>query len=112
VIKKIVKRGSKAELLFTHCGRHGQNASSCESLGQKLLSLLRKKTFCGSVTRLLEDELQNQKLFGGHWSLLEEPQKKHRAPFQEKVPCKLLVIIKKALQIPGGFSSLFWRMNQ
>ena len=43
MIKKIVKRGSKAELLFTHCGRHGQNASSCESLGQKLLSLLRKK---------------------------------------------------------------------
>ena len=78
MIKNIVKRGSKAELLFTHCGRRGHNASSCESVGQKLLSLLRKKTFCDSVTRLFEDELQNQKPFGGHWSLLEEPQKKHR----------------------------------
>jgi hypothetical protein len=54
------------------------------------------------------DELQNQKPFGGHWPLLEEPhgdvrRKKHRAPFQEKIPCKLLVSIKKALQIPREF---------
>jgi hypothetical protein len=54
------------------------------------------------------DELQNQKPFGGHWPLLEEPhgdvrRKKHRAPFQEKIPCKVLVIIKKALQIPREF---------
>ena len=103
MIKNIVKRGSKAELLFTQCGRRGHNASSCESVGQKLLSLLRKKAFCDSGSRLLEDELQNQEPFGGHWSLLEELQKKHRAPFQEKVPCKLQVIIKKALQIPGEF---------
>jgi hypothetical protein len=45
----------------------------------------------------LEVELQNEKPFGGH-CLLEEPHgdvrgKKHRAPFQEKIPCKLQVII-------------------
>jgi hypothetical protein len=67
--------------------------------------IVAEKTFCASVTRLLEDELQNQKPFGGHWSLLEEPQKKHRAPFLEKVPCKLQVIIEKTLQILGEFKA-------
>ena len=43
LIKKIFKRGSEAEPLWT--GRCGHNASSCERLGQKLLSLLRKKHF-------------------------------------------------------------------
>jgi len=28
---------------------------------------------------------------------------KHRAPFQEQIPCKLQVIIKKPLQIPREF---------
>ena len=63
------------------------------------------------------DELQDQKSFGAHCSRLEEPYgdvrwKKHRAPFQEQIPCKLQVIIKKPLQIPGGILSLFWGMNQ
>ena len=54
------------------------------------------------------DELQGQKSFGAHWSRLEEPYgnlrwKKHRPPFQEQIPCKLQVIIKKTLQIPGEF---------
>lgn len=43
VQKKILKRGSKAEPLCTHCGQRGHNAASCEGLGQQLLLLLRKK---------------------------------------------------------------------
>ena len=54
------------------------------------------------------DELQIKKHFGGHWSLFEEAHGdvrggKHRASFQEQIPCKLQVIIKNALQIPGEF---------
>jgi len=51
------------------------------------------------------DELQDQKSFGAHWSRLEEPYgdvrwKKKRST---QIPCKLQVIIKKPLQIPGEF---------
>jgi hypothetical protein len=54
------------------------------------------------------DELQIKKPFGGHWSLFEEAHGdvrggKHRARFQEQIPCKLQDIIKNALQIPGEF---------
>ena len=52
-------------------------------------------------------ELQDQKPFGAHWSRLAtvwrcEVEKKHRAPFQEQIPCKLEVILKRTLQIPLG----------
>jgi hypothetical protein len=55
----------------------------------------------------LEDELQNQKPFGGHW-LLEEPHgdvrgKKTPRTFSREIPCKLQVIIKKTCQTPGEF---------
>ena len=54
------------------------------------------------------DELQIKKTkpFGGHWSLFEEAHGdvrggKHRARFQEQIPCNLQDIIKNALKIPG-----------
>ena len=108
VIKNIFKRGSKAEPLCT--GRRGHNASSCESLGQKLLSLLRKKH---SVPQLQDFWRMNSKTK----SLLEVTGrslknrmamwegKKHRAPFEENIPCKLQVIIEKTLQILGEFKA-------
>jgi len=54
------------------------------------------------------DELQDQKSFGAHWYRLEEPYgdvrwKKTPRTFQEQLPCKLQVIIKKQLQNPGDF---------
>ena len=54
------------------------------------------------------DELQIKKPFGGHWSLFEEAHGdvrggNHRARFEEQILCKLLDIIKNALQIPGQF---------
>jgi len=58
------------------------------------------------------DELQIKKLFGGHWTLYEEAHGdvrggKHRARFQEQIPCTLQDITKNALQIPGEFSAYF-----
>jgi len=54
------------------------------------------------------DELQITKPFGGHWPLFEDAHGdvrggKHRACFQEQIPCKLQDINKNALQIPGEF---------
>ena len=54
------------------------------------------------------DEPHIKKPFGGHWSLFEEAHGdvrggKHRARFEEQILCKLLDIIKNALQIPGQF---------
>ena len=55
------------------------------------------------------------------WSSLVAPwrtvwrcnaEKKHRAPFQEQIHCKLRFIIRKTFQIPGDFLSLFGGMNQ
>jgi hypothetical protein len=68
---------------------------------------LRKKTFCDSVTRLLEDELQNQKPFGGHWSLLEEPQKNTAHLFKRKFPVNYRSSSKKHFKFPGNFKAYF-----
>jgi len=87
------------------------NASSCESLGQKLLPFLRKKTFCGSVTRLLEDELQNQKPLEVTGRSLKNRMamwegKKHRAPFQENFPVNYRSSSKKHFKRPGNFKPI------
>ena len=62
----VIKRGSKRI----------HNVSSCESLGQKLLSFLRKKHSVAQLRgfwRMNSKTFQNEKPFGGHWSLLEGP---------------------------------------
>ena len=41
------------------------------------------------------------------WSAWRCEREKHRAPFQEQIPCKLQDIIIKALQIPGEFKVYF-----
>ena len=51
------------------------------------------------------------KHFGGQWSLFEEAHGdvrggKHRTRFQEQIPCKIQVIIKNALPIPGDFKPI------
>jgi hypothetical protein len=56
-------------------------------------------------------ELQIKKPFGGQWSLFEEAHGdvrggKHRARFQEQIPCKIQDIIKNALPIPGDFKPI------
>ena len=66
VIKRIVKRGSKAEPLCTHCGWRGHichNASSCESLGQKLLSFLREKHSAAQLQDFWRMKPQKPKTF-------------------------------------------------
>jgi hypothetical protein len=55
---------------------------------------------------------KSKNIFGGHWSLFEEAHGdvrggKHRASFQEQIPCKLQDIIKNALRIPGEFKAYF-----
>ena len=55
-----------------------------------------------------------QKPFGGHWSLFEEAHGdvrggKHRARFQEQIPCKLSRISSKMhLKFPGNFMPIVW----
>jgi hypothetical protein len=54
------------------------------------------------------DELQNQKPFGGHWSLLEEVHGDVRGKniahlFKNKFPVNYRTSSKKALQIPREF---------
>ena len=108
MIKNIVKRGSKAELLFTHCGRRGHNASSCESVGQKLLSLLRKKKH--SATQLQDFWRMNSKTK----SLLEvtgrslKNRKKNTAHlFKRKFPVNYRSSSKKHFKFPGNFKAYF-----
>ena len=37
--------------------------------------------------------------------------KKYRAPFQEKIPCKLQVITKKRFKFPGNFKLIFQKAH-
>ena len=106
--QKDCQKGIQSWAVVHVCGRRGHNASSCESRGQKLLSLLRKIHPVAQVQDVWRMNSKTNSLLEVTGRSLKNRMvmwegKIHRAPFQEKTPCKLHVIIKKALQIPGDF---------
>ena len=105
VIKNIFKRGSKAEPLCT--GRRGHNASSCESLGQKLLSLLRKKHSVPQLQDFWRMNSKTKSLLEVTGRSLKNRQKNTAHLFKRKFPVNYRSSSKKHFKFPGNFKAYF-----